>query len=54
MTEPEFYTLVERMRQAQIDYFRTRDKDCLRDSKSLEKKVDEQVKQFKMKQGNLF
>lgn len=54
MTESEFYQLVEQMRQAQIDYFRTRDKDCLRESKSLERKVDKQLEEFKLKQGNLF
>jgi len=54
MTEPEFYQLIEQMRQAQIDYFRTRDKDCLSKSKSLERKVDKQVEEFKKKQGNLF
>lgn len=54
MTEPEFYKLVEEMRLAQIDYFRTRDKDCLSRSKSLERKVDKQIEEFKKKQGSLF
>jgi len=40
MTTTEFKQLVKEMRQAQIDYFRTRDKDCLILSKRLEKKVD--------------
>lgn len=54
MTEPEFYKLIEEMRQAQIDYFRTRDKYHLSRSKSLEWKVDKQIEEFKKKQGNLF
>lgn len=40
MTTTEFKQLVKEMRQAQIDYFRTRDKDCLILSKGLEKRVD--------------
>lgn len=35
--------LVQRMRRAQVDYFRTRDPAYLRDSKSLEKQVDHAV-----------
>jgi hypothetical protein len=54
MTEPEFYKLVQEMRQAQIDYFRTRDKDCLNNSKKLERQVDKQIEEFGKKQGNLF
>ena len=36
----EFVLLVKRMRECQKEYFRTRDKDVLQESKSLEKKVD--------------
>jgi hypothetical protein len=54
MTESEFYQLVERMRQAQIEYFRTRNKEALNDSKNLERHVDGRIKEFNKKQGNLF
>lgn len=43
MTPYEFFRLVERMRQAQREYFRTRSSAVLRDSKRLEKDVDAEI-----------
>ena len=40
MNDKEFRDLVARMRQAQKDYFRTRDREALSRSKELEKLVD--------------
>lgn len=40
MTYNEFEQLVYEMRSAQINYFRTRSKDVLQQSKQLEKRVD--------------
>ncbi len=37
----EFEKLVYEMRSAQINYFRTRSKEVLQQSKQLEKRVDE-------------
>lgn len=48
MTEDKFISLVREMRTAQIDYFRTRDKDCLILSKRLEAKVDAALKENKI------
>ena len=45
MTTTEFQTLVKEMRQAQIDYFRTRDKDCLNAARRLEKRVDKALEE---------
>lgn len=39
----EFEQLVYEMRVAQINYFRTRSKDALKESKQLERKVDEYI-----------
>lgn len=36
-----FEELVKQMRDTQKEYFRTRDKDTLKKSKALEKKVDD-------------
>ena len=44
MTAKEFFYLVEDMRKAQKDYFKTRDKEVLVKSKELEKRVDEEIK----------
>ena len=51
----EFEQLVYEMRAAQINYFRTRSKDALKESKQLEKRVDEYLidrisKQLKLQQ----
>ena len=50
MISVEFYSLVKEMREAQKEYFRTRSKDSLIKSKSLEKRVDEVLSG----QGTLF
>lgn len=44
MTAREFFDKVAAMRQAQRDYFKTRDKDTLIRSKQLEKAVDDEIK----------
>ena len=41
MPEISFVSLVRKMREAQREYFRTRSKDSLMKSKTLEKQVDE-------------
>lgn len=43
MSSKEFFRLVERMRLAQREYFRTRSGAALRDSKRLEQAVDEEI-----------
>lgn len=43
MTSREFFDKVAAMRQAQRDYFKTRDKDTLIRSKMLEKEVDKEI-----------
>jgi len=50
----EFEKLVYEMRSAQINYFRTRDKEVLQQSKQLEKKVDEYLINKKINQQKLF
>ena len=50
----EFEKLVYEMRSAQINYFRTRSKEVLQQSKLLEKKVDEYLKDKKINQQKLF
>lgn len=47
MTHTQFAALVERMRAAQKEYFKTRDKGALQESKALEKKVDAAIKAMK-------
>lgn len=51
MKPGEFADLVDRMREAQREYFKSRDLDALKRSKSLEHQVDEFLK--KRKQGSL-
>lgn len=41
MDDTEFRSLVKRMRDKQKEYFRTRDTTVLRESKDLERRVDE-------------
>lgn len=41
--ESEFVDLVHRMRKAQKEYFKSRDKDVLKKSIELEEKVDEYI-----------
>ena len=43
MTEADFRALVCRMRKAQRDYFRTRDRVILDESKRLEREVDAEI-----------
>jgi predicted RNA-binding Zn ribbon-like protein len=50
MTVSEFVSLVEKMREAQKRYFRTRASYNLNDSKKLEKQVDEAVEQWNKRQ----
>lgn len=42
-----FVLLVDRMRNKQKEYFKTRDYQVLRESKELEKSVDEKIKEIK-------
>jgi hypothetical protein len=43
MNDKDFRDLVARMRQAQKEYFRTRDRESLSRSKELEKLVDTEL-----------
>lgn len=61
MDAKAFFTLVASMRKAQKDYFRTRSQIYLRESKALEKRVDDEIvrvndliKRSEPKQQNLF
>lgn len=44
MNARQFFDLVATMRNAQREYFRTRDKEWLLKSKDLERQVDEEIK----------
>lgn len=46
----DFIRLVSEMRTAQKEYFRTRDKTVLQNSKMLERSVDAKLAQFKQAQ----
>lgn len=50
----EFEKLVYDMRSAQINYFRTRSKDVLQQSKQLERRVDEYLRDKTINQQTLF
>lgn len=50
----EFEVLVYEMRCAQINYFRTRDKEVLQQSKQLEKRVDKYLNDKKNDQLKIF
>lgn len=50
----DFEILVLEMRSAQKEYFRTRSKEILQQSKHLEKRVDEYLKAKKNNQQTLF
>lgn len=53
--EKEIITAVKLMREAQKEYFRTRDKQALQKSKALEKRVDNMIDEYcKPKQAGLF
>ena len=43
----KFVLLGDRMRNKQKEYFKTRDYQVLRESKELEKSVDEKIKEIK-------
>jgi hypothetical protein len=45
MTEPDLRDLVRRMRAKQKEYFRTRDTTVLRESKDLERRVDDALEE---------
>lgn len=50
----EFEKLVYEMRSAQKEYFRTRSKEVLQQSKQLERRVDEYLMDKKNDQQTLF
>ena len=50
----DFVKLVARMRQAQRDYFRSRDPAVLEESKALEREVDKAVKELADDRPRLF
>lgn len=50
----EFEKLVYEMRCAQVNYFRTRSKEALQQSKQLEKRVDNYLLDKKNNQQKLF
>ena len=50
----EFVKLVYEMRKAQKEYFRTRSKEVLQQSKQLEKRVDEYLRDKENNQQTLF
>lgn len=43
MNAEQFFRLTEKMRAKQQEYFRTRAQKALRESKDLEKRVDEEI-----------
>ncbi len=45
MEQKEFMALVQQMRHAQKEYFRTRSPSVLEESKRLEKRVDEALRE---------
>ncbi|MBQ8692217.1 MAG: hypothetical protein IJ520_03640 [Synergistaceae bacterium] len=46
MNTDEFYTLVRSMREAQKQYFKTRCRDTLIESKRLEAAADKEIKRY--------
>ena len=46
MNANEFYTLVRSMREAQRQYFKTRSRDTLIESKRLEAAADKEIKRY--------
>lgn len=56
MTDIEFIVLVGRMREKQKEYFRTRSKEVLLESKQLEREVDKVLDDwmYNDEQGDLF
>ena len=54
MIEQQIISAVRAMREAQKEYFRTRDINVLRRSKSLEKRVDTLLAEYDNPQKDLF
>lgn len=52
MNARDFFDLVSDMRQAQKEYFKTRDKEVLVKSKELEKRVDDEIKRVVLRCGS--
>ena len=50
----KFISAVKAMREAQKDYFATRDINVLRRSKALEKRVDDLLAEYNNQQKDLF
>jgi|TARA_Y100000296_G_scaffold33048_1_gene38269 hypothetical protein len=50
----EFAALVNKMRQAQKEYFRTRSLSAIDSAKKLEREVDKALAHINDKQGDLF
>ena len=50
----DFITTVKAMREAQKEYFRTRDRQVLQRSKALEKRVDALIAEYDNKPKSLF
>lgn len=50
----DFITTVKAMREAQKEYFRTRDRQVLQRSKALEKRVDTLIAEYDNKPKGLF
>lgn len=53
MTEKEIIKLAEKMRQAQKDYFSTRSRADLTAAKSLEKQLDEAIREYNQQNPQL-
>lgn len=49
MDKPNFFQLVEQMRDAQKEYFKTRSREVLIESKNLERQVDQQIQENKIR-----
>ncbi len=54
MKNEDFFLLVQMMRDAQKEYFRTREIDKLQESKRLEKEVDKALLELLTGQTTLF
>lgn len=54
MTQTDFISLVKRMREAQKIYFRLRTTEVLEPAKSLEKQVDNAIREMENNQIKMF
>lgn len=54
MTLDEFAALVQKMRNSQREYFRTKSGTALEESKRLEREVDKALQKLKDKQREMF